>query len=354
MDDNIHLSAAVRQRPIWKLMPREGEDGLFSQNWYPICLSEELKAGEIFTRPFLNGEVIAIRASDNSPRVFAPYCLHLGANLKEGDMVEGRIRCPYHHWEYDASGTCVKTGAGDPPPRGACLFQYPVQERWGLVFVFNGENPLWDFPDFHSMAGDVHYDDSDLVMITRQIDHYPDDPERTALPVDPWVVMTNSLDFQHLVSLHHLQYEKVDPERDIQWSDHCAQYRKKSEFWNGESFNSHLAIYGNNCLYLSAELDERWFGLFGAQVIPSPGWTDMYFVVVADKGDGSPQAVEDAHAWAEDMMDMETKFYMQDVPVLRSIHFQPGLLTKIDAALARHIDYLHSQPRAHPAADFMR
>ena len=35
-------------------------------------------------------------------------CIHRGAALSLGWAREGRIVCPYHGWEYDRSGACVR------------------------------------------------------------------------------------------------------------------------------------------------------------------------------------------------------------------------------------------------------
>ena len=245
--DHSEGDSQQRRRPVAREFWREGDDGLFSQSWYPICLSSEAKQGEIVGRSFLDGEVIVFRGPDGQAHVFSAFCLHMGANLKEGDVVDNRIRCPYHHWEYDGTGSCVKTGAGDPPPPSARLFEYPSQERWGLVFAFNGEQPLWDLPDFRNVDETRRYEDSELCTAAIKLDYFPDDPARWALPLDPW-----------------------------------------------------------------------------------------------------------AAKWADFVINMEVDFFMQDIPILRSLHFKPGLLTKMDTVLSRHIDYLQSQPRAHPGAEFIR
>jgi phenylpropionate dioxygenase-like ring-hydroxylating dioxygenase large terminal subunit len=344
----------LKPRPAANTFWREGDDGLFSQTWYPICLASEALPGAILGRSFLDGQVIVFRGEDGRPHVFSAYCVHLGANLSEGDVVGNNIRCPYHHWEYDETGTCVKTGAGDPPPPSACLFEYPSQERWGVIFAFNGDAPLWELPDFHDVEGKRRYGDEDLCTVAEQLDYFPEDASRSSLPLDPWMVVTNPLDFQHFVSVHGMTFRDASPEKGIEWTEHCAQFRILATNRYGTPYDNHQAVYGNNCLYLSGNLDGRWFGFFAAQTIPAPGHSEIYFMAAADRGDGSPQALQDAQAWAQGVIKMETEFFMQDVPVLRSLNFKPGLLTKIDTALARHIDYLQSQPRAHPGANFIK
>jgi nitrite reductase/ring-hydroxylating ferredoxin subunit len=95
-------------------IPAEGEDGLFSESWFPIIPSAELKPGQIAKVPFLDGHVIAVRGESGRAEVLSPFCPHLGAGLDAGKMVGDAIQCPFHHWEFGLEGKCLRTGIGDP------------------------------------------------------------------------------------------------------------------------------------------------------------------------------------------------------------------------------------------------
>ena len=60
--------------------------------------------------------MIVFRGEDGKARVLSAYCLHMGANLANGEVIGSEIRCPFHHWDYDCTGQCVRTGVGDKPP----------------------------------------------------------------------------------------------------------------------------------------------------------------------------------------------------------------------------------------------
>src|SRR5687767_9960417 len=109
-----------KRRLLGKPIPKEGEGGLFSKSWFPICMSSELPVGGIYGTSFLDGRVVAYRGEGGEARVVSAYCPHLGADLSSGSVVGENIRCMFHHWEYDPSGACVKIAAGDAPPPGAC------------------------------------------------------------------------------------------------------------------------------------------------------------------------------------------------------------------------------------------
>ena len=79
-----------------------------------------------------------------------------------GKVVDNCIQCAFHHWEYDSTGQCVKTGWGERGPRGARLFKFPTAEKFGLIWAFNGEAAWWNLPDCQypddQLATDVRYD----------------------------------------------------------------------------------------------------------------------------------------------------------------------------------------------------
>lgn len=58
------------------------------------------------------------------------------------------IQCPFHHWEYDVAGRCVRIPAQSEIPVTARQRAYPTIERHGLLFFFAGSDPLFPLPFF--------------------------------------------------------------------------------------------------------------------------------------------------------------------------------------------------------------
>src|SRR5262245_41163179 len=125
----VRTEDALRSPRNASHIPAEGENGLFSQSWFPLCKSQDVQPGQVIGRNFLDGRVVVLRGADGRARVLSAYCPHLGADLATGSVIGENLRCAFHHWEYDGSGRCVRTGIGDPPPPGARLFEFPVLER---------------------------------------------------------------------------------------------------------------------------------------------------------------------------------------------------------------------------------
>ncbi len=157
MGNGISQASIPRRRQLGAPLPHEGENGLFSETWFPICLSREIPAGKILGVDFLDGRVVAYRGANGEARVMSAYCAHVGADLSVGDIQGDTIRCAFHHWQYDGNGVCIATKVGDPPPKAACLFKFPTCEKYGIVFAYNGEHPRFEVPDFP-------YPNSDLAL----------------------------------------------------------------------------------------------------------------------------------------------------------------------------------------------
>src|SRR5215813_6714502 len=96
--DRRAASIAPRKRLLGRRVPAEGDDGLFTQSWFPICLASDVGRGQIVGADFLGGRVVVFRTAAGTVRVLSAYCPHLGADLAAGDVYEDTIRCPFHHW----------------------------------------------------------------------------------------------------------------------------------------------------------------------------------------------------------------------------------------------------------------
>src|SRR3546814_42417 len=107
-------SAALATRSLGKAVPFEGEGGVFTQSWFPICLSSAATSHFVRGFDFLDGRVIVFRDEHGLAHVTSAYCPHLGADLAEGDMIEGQVRCIFHHWRYDGQGRYAHIQSGDP------------------------------------------------------------------------------------------------------------------------------------------------------------------------------------------------------------------------------------------------
>jgi nitrite reductase/ring-hydroxylating ferredoxin subunit len=100
------------------------------------------------SKDILGRRLVAFRTKSGRVALMDARCSHLGADLGRGRIIGDSIQCPFHNWEYGSDGRCthIPTTARIPAfARQAC---YPVQERHGFVFFFNGREPLFPLPFF--------------------------------------------------------------------------------------------------------------------------------------------------------------------------------------------------------------
>lgn len=128
--------------------------------WY---VAEE--AANISDKPkrvkLLGFDFVLFRNAEGSVTCLSDVCVHRGASLGAGQVVNGCVECPYHGWQFDGGGQVVKIPslpADTKIPMRGRVDCYPVQEKYGWVWVFLGglpdaqRPPLPDFPEFDDHA----------------------------------------------------------------------------------------------------------------------------------------------------------------------------------------------------------
>jgi phenylpropionate dioxygenase-like ring-hydroxylating dioxygenase large terminal subunit len=335
----VELPDANPQTRLGAAPPPEGENGLFSQSWFPICLADEVRAGTIRGESFLDGKVIVYRGADGIARVMSAYCPHLGADLSVGHVVESRVQCAFHKWEYDGAGRCVHTAIGDAPPPTARLFKFPTQERYGIIWAFNGEKPLWDLPDFE-------LPDSRLAL---RVYRYPD-----YYQCDPWVFAANTPDMQHIKVVHQVRFSMADPHDSVEWDAWGFRYRIIAAHQGEVPVEWTLGIRGTSLYWQEGPYGDRWLGGMVGFALPRPGKHQVFAVLALQKNGDSPAEREHLRQSFEIAEGLMYRTIHEDKDILNTIHYRPGALTKGDRTLARYLDFLRRYPRAHPSAEFIK
>lgn len=78
----------------------------------------------------LDGVPVVIVKTDDRLCAFAGTCTHLGAPLKDGVVVDGTLRCPWHHARFS-----LDTGEAVAAPAFKPLSPIKVREQGGRIFV---------------------------------------------------------------------------------------------------------------------------------------------------------------------------------------------------------------------------
>jgi nitrite reductase/ring-hydroxylating ferredoxin subunit len=300
-------------------------------------MSTDVPVGSVIGRDFLDGRVIVYRGADGQARVFSAYCPHLGADLANGQVVGNAVRCAFHHWEFGPDGFCQKTGIGDPAPPNACVFKFPTCEKFGLVWAFNGEAPLFE-----------------LAELTRPIDSIR---HRVAPPIplttDPWVICCNTPDWAHFATVHRFGFPVEGQNQTIAFQEFgvTRAFSANLEGGAGPEIHFKVTVRGTNLVLIEGVIGDSWFGVAGCLGVPRPGRSDFYVVTFVDEREfGSAEAASQA---LQAFADIGAQMTAEDSPIWNTIRFRPGALTLADKALAQYLQQLRVYPRAHPSADFI-
>ncbi len=117
-------------------------------NWYVAAVTDELK-DEPFGIRMLGVDLVLFRDDGGHVACLSSVCCHRGGSLSRGTIREGCVKCPYHGWEYNKAGHVTKIPAlGDDAKisKRARVDSYPVQEKYGHIWVFLGDLPEAERP----------------------------------------------------------------------------------------------------------------------------------------------------------------------------------------------------------------
>lgn len=114
----------------------------FENYWYPVMRSSALTDG----RPApveLFGQRIMLYRENGKAYALQDRCPHRGVKISAGTQeFPGTWSCPYHGWTFNLESGKVVAALTDGPDSKVCgnasVHTYPVEERAGLVWLFNG------------------------------------------------------------------------------------------------------------------------------------------------------------------------------------------------------------------------
>ncbi len=123
----------------------------FPEGWYFIGPRQAIEKARLIEKTWMGEKIVVWCDKDGRICVAEAFCPHLGADLGPragGCIRDGRLVCPFHGYEFDATGQCVATPYA-PPPKTAKLGVFETQEVNGLVFAWwgiGGRAPQWSLP----------------------------------------------------------------------------------------------------------------------------------------------------------------------------------------------------------------
>ena len=134
---------------------------MIKNQWYVILESKEVKKRPIGVTRF--GEKIVLwRDEKGVLNCIADKCIHRGASLCKGHVVNGNIECPFHAFQYDGNGKCTlipANGKSSPVPPHFIANHYKIKEEHGFIWAFYGDSnkALAELPFFDDIDDSFTY-----------------------------------------------------------------------------------------------------------------------------------------------------------------------------------------------------
>jgi phenylpropionate dioxygenase-like ring-hydroxylating dioxygenase large terminal subunit len=162
---------------------------MFPRNfWYVAAWSHEIEQRPL-GRILLNEPVVFFRKKDGPVVALEDRCSHRGYPLHKRRLIDDTLECGYHGLTFDCAGHCIKVPGQAQIPSGANIRNYPIVERWGMVWIWMGD------PSLANAASIADW-------------HLLDEPrwdargERLHVSCDYKLIIDNLLDLSHLTFVH--------------------------------------------------------------------------------------------------------------------------------------------------------
>ncbi|WP_433349715.1 aromatic ring-hydroxylating dioxygenase subunit alpha [Micromonospora sp. CA-111912] len=173
-----------------------GTDMRLAAGWYLAMASAELRRGprklDLFGR-----ELVAWRDGTGRASIMPRHCPHFGASLAVGKVVDGSLRCAFHHWRFDATGACASVPG--MPRLSQSMRQpraYPLVERYGYVWIwYGGGVPAYPLPEVPALTG--HRNE----YLSYRFSH--------TTAATPRRVLENAFDHYHFMALHGVACDRA-------------------------------------------------------------------------------------------------------------------------------------------------
>jgi phenylpropionate dioxygenase-like ring-hydroxylating dioxygenase large terminal subunit len=163
---------------------------MIPNQWYAVLESDEVKPGRPVGVTRMGERLVFWRDTHGRVNCLRDLCPHRGAALGLGTVEGDLIACPFHGFQYDASGQCRLVPANGklaPFPKQLKAGHYPTHERDGFIFTFWGEAP-------EDLAPPRYFDDL-AGMVSASV--------RVVWKAHYSRAIENQLDVAHLPFVHH-------------------------------------------------------------------------------------------------------------------------------------------------------
>ncbi|MDA0797377.1 MAG: Rieske 2Fe-2S domain-containing protein [Chloroflexi bacterium] len=140
------LSVADNEK-LTKVGPGTPMGNLMRRYWQPVLLAREVadNDGDPIRVRILGEELVAFRDTSGRVGLISEWCPHRLTSMFLGRNEEDGLRCVYHGWKFDVTGSCVDM-PNEPEEfdfkHKVKMIAYPTEEMGGVIWAYMGPAEL--------------------------------------------------------------------------------------------------------------------------------------------------------------------------------------------------------------------
>ena len=142
-------------------IPENKQEFNWRQSWYPVCFLQDLPTNRPYSFSLYDEPFVLFKNADGVFVCLTDRCPHRAAKLSDGQIIDGKIECLYHGWQFGNNGQCLhipQLPTDAKIPANACVSSFKVVELKGIIWMWAGEAetaidelipslPDWDKPE---------------------------------------------------------------------------------------------------------------------------------------------------------------------------------------------------------------
>lgn len=158
------------------------------KSWHFVGNSNKFSSKEPTMVKIYKKEYLVYRTKAGKLIAMKNVCPHMGARLSDGTIKNDNVVCPFHQWEFNENGQNASVPFNGCKLKNVKASTYPIEERHGLVFIFNDKKAAYPLPFFNGQDSRDFYCDKGVKIYQEVMWH---------------VAPSNAFDVPHFKYVHH-------------------------------------------------------------------------------------------------------------------------------------------------------
>jgi phenylpropionate dioxygenase-like ring-hydroxylating dioxygenase large terminal subunit len=115
--------------------------------WYPVTFIQDFPSDRPYSFSIYDQPLVLFKDQTGQIICLQDRCPHRAAKLSAGQIIDGKIECLYHGWQFGNQGNCLHIPHLPDTakiPKTACIRSFEVVEHQGMIWVWLGDSEKAD------------------------------------------------------------------------------------------------------------------------------------------------------------------------------------------------------------------